>query len=174
MNLKYVSGFFFCCILVAVMISCNNLKEADAQEKVSNLSSSIESVLTEINKKIETAIYNADYETLLKFYTDDAIVASDFQPAIKGKDAIRESYIKQKKEGTKFHSFNAKAEKIREVNNDIYEYGTYGLSVSSNETKHPYAFTGSYFMIWEKQKNDAYLIKYLISNLDFNPCNDFY
>ncbi|HOI29628.1 MAG TPA: DUF4440 domain-containing protein [Melioribacteraceae bacterium] len=174
MKLKYVSGFIFCCILIAVMISCNNLKETDAQEKESNQSSTIESALIETNRQIEKAIYDSDYEKLINFYTDDAIVASDFQPAIKEKDAIRSSYLKQEKEGTKFHSFNAKADKIWQVNNDIYEYGTYGLSVSSNETKHPYAFTGSYFMIWEKQKNDGYLIKYMISNLDFDPCNDFY
>lgn len=174
MKLKYVSGFFFFFILIALMTSCNNPEKTEAQKKESNESSLLESVLMETNKKIEEALYESDYDTLLKFYTDDAIVVSDFQPAIKGKEAIRASYSKQKKEGTKFHSFNAKADKFWKVNNDIYEYGTYGLSVSSNETKHPYAFTGSYFMIWEKQKNDAYLIKYLISNLDFNPCNDFY
>jgi hypothetical protein len=62
------------------------------------------------------------------------------------------------------------AYQVSKYDNEIYEYGTFGIAVSSNETKHPYAFTGSYFTIWEKQSDASYLIKYIISNYDFNPC----
>ena len=66
------------------------------------------------------------------------------------------------KEGVKIHSFHGKIDNIWTDNSNIYEYGSYGLSFSSNETKHSFGVTGSYFMIWKKQKNNSYLIKYFI------------
>lgn len=174
MKTQIVLFYLFICTLVFAFISCDYSKEGKQEKNVSTKSSNPEDALKETNRQIEKAIYESDYETLLKFYTDDAVCAGNFQPTLKGKNAIKESYLKQQKEGTKFHSFKTKTEKLWECDKNIYEYGTYGLSVSSNETKHPYAFTGSYFMIWEKQKDESYLIKYLISNLDFNPCKDYY
>ncbi len=174
MKTRSILFYLFLCVLVFAFISCDNSKESKQEKKGSTKSPDLEDALKETNRQIENAIYESDYETLLKFYTDDVVCVGNFQPALIGKNAIKENYLKQQKEGTKIHSFKAKAEKIWECGNDIYEYGTYGLSISSNETKHPYAFTGSYFMIWEKQKDKYYLIKYLISNLDFNPCKDFY
>lgn len=174
MKTENVLKHFFFCILVIVFISCDYSEENKSKSKKSNKSLNIEDALKETNQQIEKAVYANDYETLLKYYADDVVCASDFQPAIKGKNAVKENFMKQKKEGTKFHSFHADVEKMWEDENNIYEYGTYGLSVSSKATTHPYAFTGSYFMIWEKQKDKSYLIKYLISNLDFNPCKEFY
>lgn len=162
------------CILVFALISCNNLKENKQEKNEITKPSNFGDVLKEINLQIEDAVLKGDYETVLKFYTDDVILVPNSQPSLKGKSAVRESYLKQVKAGVRFHSFNARADKIWECGNEVYEYGTYGFSGSSNETKHPYAFTGSYFMIWEKQKDISYLIKYVISNLDFNPCKDFY
>lgn len=177
MNIKHLSLFVFINILVFTLISCN-YSNGDEQEKNASTDTlytvNFEDTLKDINHQIEDAIYNNDYETLLKFYADDVTVIPNFQPALHGKDAVKESYLKQEKEGVKIHSFHAKTDKIWGDKTNIYEYGSYGLSFSSNETKHPYGVTGSYFMIWEKQKNKSYLIKYFISNLDFNPCKDYF
>ena len=164
----------FLCVLVFALLSCENNRENKQEKNEAVKSSNLEETLKEINKQIETAIYNNDYETLLKFYTEDAVVVPNFQPVIKGKNAIRESYLKQQKEGVKIHSFHADVDKMWECGNEINEYGTFGLSFSTNKTSHPYGLTGSYFMIWERQNNNSLLIKYFISNLDFNPCNNYY
>ncbi|MEJ2617198.1 MAG: DUF4440 domain-containing protein [Ignavibacteriaceae bacterium] len=173
-----INHLFLLCffIPVLILISCNNSNQVN-QEK-NGLTDSTSAVnfqnsLKEINRQIEDAIYKGDYETLLKYYADDVIIVPNFQPVLYGKDAVRESYNKQEKEGIKINSFHAKTDKIWADKINIYEYGSYGLSFSSNVTKHPYGVTDSYFMIWEKQKNNSYLVKYFISNLDFNPCKDY-
>jgi ketosteroid isomerase-like protein len=178
MNIKHLSLFLFFNIFVFTLISCNN-SNSDEQERNESIDTTgmilnYEDSLKNINREIEDAIYNNDFEKILKYYAEDATVVPNFQPALHGKDAVRESYLKQEKEGIKIHSFHGKIEKIWADNANIYEYGTYGLSFSSNETKHPYGVTGSYFMIWEKHKNMSFLIKYFISNLDFNPCKDYF
>ena len=175
MEIKNSLIYLFFCFLAFNLISCKGVIK-NINEKNTTADSTISSYLTDslkaINQQIEEAIYKGDYETLLNFYADDVIVVPNFQPVLKGKDAVRESYLKQEKAGIKIQSFHAKADKIWRSRTNIYEYGSYGLSFSSYETKHPYAVTGSYFMIWEKQRNKPFLIKYFISNLDFNPCKD--
>ena len=174
-----MKNFFLClffCFLAFNLISCKGLIKSinDKSAAADSTSSSyFEDSLKVINQQIEEAIYKNDYETLLKFYTEDVTIVPNFQPVLKGKNAVRESYLKQEKAGVKIHSFHTKLDTIWRSRTNIYEYGTYGLSFSTNETKHPYAVTGSYFMIWEKQRSKPFLIKYLISNLDFNPCKDY-
>ncbi len=164
------------CFLAFNFISCKGLIKNKNDNNISadsTKSSYFEDSLKVIGQQIEEAIYKGDYETLLKFYADDVTVVPNFQPVLKGKSAVRESYLQQEKAGVKIHSFHAKTDKIWRCKTNIYEYGSYGLSFSSNETKHPYGVTGSYFMIWEKERNKPFLIKYFISNLDFNPCKDY-
>ena len=177
MNIKIAQTLFGIYFLAITFISvdCSN-KNNESKDNIADTlkTTNFQDTLKEINRQIEEAIYNSDYETLLKYYADDAIVVPNFQPVLHGKDALRESYLKQEKEGVKIHSFHGKIDKIWAGNSNVYEYGTYGLSFSSNKTKHPYGVTGSYFMIWEKQKSGSYLIKYFISNLDFNPCKDYF
>jgi ketosteroid isomerase-like protein len=172
-KLKIMTCSLLCCMVLS-LISCDLAKDNKQKKDETSNSGRPDTTLQGINRQIETAVYNNDYDTILKFYADDAVIASDFKPMLKGKNAIRESILEQKKDGSRINSFHAKADKMWGCNNNIYEYGTYGLSITSNVTKHPYAFSGSYFMIWERQNDKSYLIKYMISNLDFNPCKDFY
>jgi ketosteroid isomerase-like protein len=155
--------------LAIAFISCNNPQVKQEKHEAAN-QSSLEETLKKNNSIIEDAIYKNDYETLLEYYTDDAIIVANLQPTLRGKIAIRDSYMEQKKDEVKTHSFRAVAERIWESGNEIYEYGTYGLTISSKKTTRPYAYTGSFFLIWEKQSTGKLLIKYFISNLDFNPC----
>jgi len=176
--MKIINSFIylFFCFLAFNLISCEGFvkNKKDKNESAdTTISSRFEDSLKVIGQQIEDAIYKGDYETLLKFYADDVIVVPNFQPVLKGKNAIKESYLQQENEGVKIHSFHAKADKIWKSKTNIYEYGSYGLSFTSNETKHPYGVTGSYFMIWEKERGKPFLIKYFISNLDFNPCKDY-
>lgn len=174
--MKIRNLFLFLFILVHAMLytSCFSSREKKEEKNNITISSNFETALKETNLKIEKAILDGDYEIIIKYYSKDAIIAPNFHSQLKGLDTLRASYKRDIKKGIKFSSFNAKADKIWEDHYNIYEYGSYGFSISSKETRHPYAFTGSYFTIWEKQKDSSLLIKYQISNLDFNPCKDFY
>jgi len=172
--MKSITNTLLLFLLLYSFISCNNPRDESTvnpqQEKKAALEDSdFKSTLQRINSVLDTAILNGDYETLLKYHTDDVILMPNFRPAIRGKKELRELYKKDKKGGIKFHAFNGKSEKMWASGDEVYEYGTYGLAVSSKDTEHPYAFYGSYFMIWEKQPDSTYLIQYLITNLDHEP-----
>jgi len=160
--------------LIFPFISCNNPKDESTanqqqEKKIDIQDGDFKLALQEINRVLDKAVLDGDYETILKYYTDDVILMPIFEPAINGKDALREEYKKDKKTGVKYHAFNAKPEKMWACGNEVFEYGKFGLAVSSNETEYPYAFFGSYFAIWDKQSDNSYLIKYMISNLDHKP-----
>jgi ketosteroid isomerase-like protein len=169
--MKSITNTLLLILLLFSFISCNNPRDETTvnpqQEKNAALEDGdFKSALKRINSILDTAILNGDYETLLKHHTDDVILMPNFRPAIKGKKELSELYKKDKKNRVIFHAFSGKPEKMWASGNEVYEYGTYGLAVTSKETEHPYAFYGSYFMIWEKQPNGTYLIKFSITNLD--------
>ena len=102
-------------------------------------------------------------------YTDDVIIMPAFQPAIRGKQDLISAYNKEKKKKLKYHSFNGIPEKRWMVNDQVFERGTFGMSVSTKDDPKPKAYYGSYFQIWTKQSDGEFKISYTIWNLDFNP-----
>jgi len=67
-----------------------------------------------------------------------------------------------------YHSISGTAEKRWEVNGYIYEYGSFGMTVSARNEKKPSGYYGSYFQIWERS-DSTYKLKYIIWNLDHYP-----
>jgi ketosteroid isomerase-like protein len=177
MRPAYILRCFVLLFLVGAVSSCNSPSEKpkEIQEKSHPAvapTTDLPARLEKANKTIHQAMLAGDYETILTFYTDDVVLVPDFHPAVRGKNAVRESYMKQKKAGVIFHSFSATTEKIWSSGKEVYEYGTFGQAVSAAEHAKPKAYYGSYFMIWEEQPDGALLIKYVIWNLGFNPCGD--
>jgi ketosteroid isomerase-like protein len=163
-------------LMIGAVISCNSAadKPQESQRKLEAAApeNDLPARLEKTNRAIERAVLTGDYDSLLSFYTDDVILVPDFQPAVRGKSAVREGYMKEKKAGVRFHSFSATTEKIWSSGKEIYEYGTFGQAVSSRDHTKPKAYYGSYFMIWAEQPDRSLLIKYVIWNLGFNPCGD--
>ncbi len=164
-------------MIFSLSLSCNNPKDESTknqqhEEMVDLQADDLKATLMQINSVMDKAILDGDYETILNYYTDDVTLMPVFNPPIRGKDALRKEYEKDKKAGVKYHAFNAKQEKMWICGNEVFEYGEFGLAVSSEETEHPYAYYGSYFTIWEKQADNSYLMQYLITNLDHPPYNN--
>ena len=174
--MKSIINTLLLILLIFPFVSCNNLGEESKEnlkqvQKAALQDADFKLTLKGLCVVLDKAILDGDYETLLKYHTDDVILMPNFRPAIRGKKELRELYKKDKKAGVKFHAFSGKPEKIWASGDKVFEYGTYGLAVSSKETEYPYGYYGSYFMIWEKQPDSSYLIKYLITNLDHKPYN---
>lgn len=91
--------------------------------------------------------------------------------AIRGIDALREDYNENGKRGIEIRAFSGKVEKMWMNGNIVYEYGTYGSAGTIKGHPKPIAQTGNYFMMWERQNDGSFLIKYIIENLDYNPCD---
>lgn len=103
------------------------------------------------------------------YYTKDAVLMPGFQPMINGYDEISEMLEKDRKNGVKMQSLSRNMLDDWFCGADYCERGTWAMSITTKDTKKPLAFNGSYFQIWEKQKDGAYKIKYNIWNLDHQP-----
>jgi ketosteroid isomerase-like protein len=162
-------------LLFLLLLSCGNVNDKQGMEL--NQGTTLENQdlkekLEKINSEIGKLVLAGNYDALMPYYTDDAIISPGFGPSIKGKKAIREAYEKNKKEGLKYHSFSGTPEEIWECEKFVYDRGTFGLAVSAKDHPKPVAYYGSYFTIWQKEDNGSLKVKYLIWNLDFNPCED--
>lgn len=155
------------------VISCENIDnktEITSSSKVPDKTQDINEKIEKINSNIEKLMLAGNYNDILPFYAEDVIICPSFHPPLKGKEAIKEIYEKNKKMGLKHHSFNGTPEDIRECEKFVYERGKFGMSLSSKDHPKPLAYYGSYFTIWQKEDDESLKIKYVIWNLDFNPC----
>lgn len=112
---------------------------------------------------------DGEYLKLVEYYSDDVTVMPDFHPAIRGKKSLLEQYEKEMEKGVKYHSFSVTVEKRWKKEDEIFERGTFGMAVSSKNSRKPAAYYGSYFQIWKRQSDGSYKMTFTIWNLDFNP-----
>jgi ketosteroid isomerase-like protein len=167
-------NFFFCTLLTFVLISFLSCKQHNQTAPIStgNISADSSDIqkIIEVNEKIEELILASEYDSLLKYFTKDILILPPLSSEVRGIDALRKSYDENRKKGVKIRSFGGKVEKMWMRDNIVYEYGIYGSSGTVMGHPKPFAQTGNYFMMWEKQNDGSFLIKYIIQNLDYNPC----
>lgn len=171
MKLKKI--FLYTLLLIALMLFLSCEQQNNSMPAVSTTSaddSSFVQQIKETNAKIERLMLDSNFDALLKYFTDDILLLPPLSPEIRGIAALRKHYDDQKKQGVKVKAFGGKIEKIWMHDNTVYEYGTYGAAGTTRDLNKPIAQTGYYFMMWEKQADGRFLIKYIIENLDFNPC----
>lgn len=164
--------FFLLLVVTLFFFSCENIKEADKNnlnDKKVQENQSLREKIDKINNDIEDLMLKGNYEAILPYYSNDIIISPALQPSVIGIDAIKEIYKENKKIGLRHHSFSGNIEVLWECSDKVYERGTFGLSLSTKDHPKPAAYHGSYFTIWQKEKEDNLKIKYLIYNLDFNP-----
>ena len=170
--MKAQNIYFLLLLFSAVLFSCENTQEKD-EKKVNDQkeqgNTSLREKIDKINQEIEDLMLKGDYDAILPYYTNDIIISPAMQPSVVGIEAIKEIYREDKKMGLKHHSFSGIIEDLWDCSDKVYERGTFGLSLSTNDHPKPVAYHGSYFTIWQKEKDDNLKIKYLIYNLDFNP-----
>ena len=159
-----MKGFIIVALLFCLFLSLSS--EDKGMEN--SVSQKVEATLNKITDTMEQAALESDHPTILKYYTDDLIIMPNFREPVRGKNALKALYAMEKEQNMKYHSFSSQVEKRWEVDGDIYEYGSFGMSFSFNAVEKPFAYYGSYFQIWELVEG-SYKIKYAIWNLDHNP-----
>ena len=117
----------------------------------------------------EEAALDRDYKKNLTFFTDDILILPGLESPIEGITKLEKRFYEDKKNGVQIHSIGSTTHEDWLCGENYYERGTWSMSVTSNDQSRPVAFLGSYFQIWEKQKNGSYKIKFNIWNLDHSP-----
>lgn len=167
--------FLLCSFLSILFISCYNKQDnqtADKNNSVQFNDIEIRSKIDKITQVLNKAVLENDYETQLKYFTEEAIIAPPIGSVVRGKKAIKDGFDKNVKENVVLHSFNATIEDLWVCGDRVYERGKWAMAQSSNLYKKPKAFHGSYFEIWKVQKDGTLLIDYMIYTLGFNPFED--
>jgi ketosteroid isomerase-like protein len=129
----------------------------------------VREVLESIGNELTQALLAGDYETILSHFTDDIIVFPVFDPPIKGKKEYREAVRKVKEQGIQYQSMSGSSTEMWECGNMVYDIGTFGMSLVTKASPKPIAYYGSYIHVWQKQSDGSYKLRYMMSNLDFNP-----
>ena len=170
--MKKILIYFFVVCIVILLLACENQNHdnnSSAGIMKNKIDSTLQQKIEKLNRILDKAMLSGDYESLLPYYADDIIVSPALHPPVIGKEALKESYIKNKKEEIKYHSFSGTIEDLWECSNKLYERGKFGFSVSSKNHPKPVAYYGSYFTIWEMQSDESVKIKFVMWNLDFIP-----
>jgi len=110
-----------------------------------------------------------DYDTQLKYFSENAIIVPPLGPVLQGRSDIGEGFEKNAKDNVVVHSFNATIEDFWVCGDRVYERGKWAMAQSSKKSKTPIAFYGSYFQIWRIQQDSSLVIDYNIFTLGFNP-----
>ncbi|RJP62639.1 MAG: hypothetical protein C4539_17695 [Ignavibacteriales bacterium] len=171
--MKY-SGSLFVAVIFSIsflFLSCENPK---TELKVSTSEKSdytqLKTKIDKLNQILEDAILIPDYEKILSYYTDNIVAMQEFNQTIKGKDKMKALCDARINAGVKFHKFDFKIDTCWSNGSEVIEYGKIIISSSSKENPVPFEQTGGYCKIFEIKNDSTYLIKYMIANLDFNPC----
>lgn len=151
--------FIMLVILMSFFLSASLTQKADDIEK---LKKNIE----KLQKKYCKAAMERDMETYLSLYTDDVVIMPPFSPIIRGKEGLKAEWYKNLREGVSFHSASVSLSEVWQSEGMVYERGTFHIVISSNNIPKPMDLYGSYFTIWEMQKDGNFLMKYNISNYD--------
>ena len=129
----------------------------------------IKTVLESMGEEFTQAVLAEDYELIMSHMIDDVIVFPIYGTPIKGKSAYRKSVKKLKDSGIKYQSISGTSTEMWVCGEMVYDIGTFGMSLVTKESPKPIAYYGSYFHVWQKQSIGTYKLKYMMSNLDFNP-----
>jgi ketosteroid isomerase-like protein len=144
-NSKFLLLFIFLLISEAVVFG---------QSKISNR---FQADLERINKKVAQAFTEKNIDLLIRHFEKNAVCMPEFQPTLKGTDAIREYYTEiMSSRETK--SFNKVILETIELKNNIAEIGTFSTTYQRVEGKE-ITLNGKYLMIWAIQPNGALKIK---------------
>ena len=145
-------------ITLTVLAASNNQKK----DEIEKLKTQIE----KLNNKFIKANVEEDLDSYLSLYTKDAIVMPPFHPMIEGHEGLIEGWYKKINDGVKTISGKATTLEVWTSDNLIYERGSFAIHLTKTGVSQPFNVYGSYFSIWEKQKDGSLKMKYDISNLD--------
>lgn len=168
-----IKVIFLCSFIISFLfIACENKQDTQTTAKTNSTADThpdIKARLDSIGQILNKAVLENDYNTQLKYFTENVVIAPPMGPVARGKKAVKEGLDINIRENAVFHSFNSTIEDFWVCGERVYERGKWAMAVSSKSQKKPLAYYGSYFEIWKIQKDSSLLIDYMIYTFGFNP-----
>lgn len=149
-------------LIAALFISINTASANDDLKKERK-------IVDDLNRKYNQSLMKLDVESIISMLDDNVILMPIFKPTIEGKAEARRDLEESIEAGIQIHSASTNTIELWKADDRIYERSTFGVSISTYETRRPFAFYGSSFTVYVRQSDGSYKVKYSISNLDHNP-----
>lgn len=138
------------------------IQSAFAEERQSTLKGELQALLT----KMDRAMVDGNFEAVLAFYAEDAVVLPNNAPKIVGKAAIRKKMEAQRKSGVTFGSFMGMVEQAWEGGGMVYSVGSYAISASVPGVARPVGDKGKSLAIFRRAADGKLRIVYDMWNTD--------
>jgi len=126
----------------------------------------LEVELHALDAAMHQAMIAGDFEKILTFYADDAVVLPNNAPKIVGKAAMRASFEEQQKSGVTIGSFASTVDRAWECGGMVYSVGSYAMSANVPGTPRPVADKGKFFSVYRRTASGSLQIVYDIWNTD--------
>ncbi|MFQ5877302.1 MAG: YybH family protein [Acidobacteriota bacterium] len=122
--------------------------------------------LAAIGDRLDEAVVAGNFETVLSFYAEDAVVMPNFQERLEGREAIRARMDADREAGLSYASATGSVEKAWECDGMVYGIGRYAVSVSLRNAPRPISDEGKFMTVWRRGEDGSLRIVYEIWNTD--------
>lgn len=150
-----------CAIALSTILLCSC---APQPPDVAQVRKAIEAM----TEKSEKDILNGTIDSTMSQYTEDAISMPNFEPIIRGKDALKESYKKMVAMGMKFSKVEFTTTDVQVAGTLAYEIGTYDM-VMQMPGMPDMPSSGKYLTVYERAADGSWKIKVETWNSDAMP-----
>lgn len=133
-----------------------------SQEHQSELNGELQA----LSAKMDRAMIDGNFEAILAFYADDAVVLPNNAPKIVGKAALRKEMEAQRKSGVTFGSFLGTVEQAWECGGMVYSVGSYAMSANVPGMPRPVGDKGKSFAVFRRTADGKLQIVYDMWNTD--------
>lgn len=120
------------------------------------------------NDQMAKAIVSDDQETILSFYTRDAVSLPNYSKMLVGHEEIAR-HQKESAGQANVTAMKFSTQIIKDYGKALLEIGVYDITVEVPGYGQPYKDKGKYVSVWEKQTNGDYKMAAEIWNTDVNP-----
>lgn len=151
-------------VLIAILMLGFFNVSAQKPQKDDHLKKKIQSY----NETLAKAIVSDDQETVLSFYTNDAVSLPNYSKMLVGLEAIA-AHQKETAGQADVTAMNFSTQMINDYGKALVEIGIYTITVEVPGYEKPYNDKGKYVSVWEKQANGEYKMAAEIWNTDVNP-----
>lgn len=116
------------------------------------------SKLEAVNRQFADAVLSEDINKLMRFYASDAVSMPEYQPMLKGNDAIRK-YSQEIFNRQKIKSFDKKISEVIDLEKYVAEIGSFTKEFTVSSGEPPLKHNGKYLNIWKVQPDGTWQLK---------------
>lgn len=141
-----------------LVISFILLLTLSGNAQVNKTTEALRSKLVSINRQIADAFLKEDINKLMKHYAPDAVSMPEYQPMMKGSDAIR-IYFQEIMDRQQIKSFDKKIRQVMDLKGNIVEIGSFTIVYIHSKNEQPFKHNGKYLNIWKVQADGTLRLK---------------